>query len=122
MIFFLFRNLGIADENARKKIMQKVKDLQNTAFDEKNCKLCEENKADHVCIPCGHCFMCASCSQKYNRQDCAICKGAVNQVIKVLRSCLNWVWIRKNPFLLFLVVKCLTIVNMLTRNEIQTQM
>ena len=47
------------------------------------CCICLDEPANHTCVPCGHKCYCASCAETMARQNCAICRQPVTNVIRV---------------------------------------
>lgn len=52
---------------------------------ERMCKLCKQNPADHLVLPCGHIVFCQSCSAK-KPERCALCKRKVDNLIKTFTA------------------------------------
>ena len=48
---------------------------------ERNCRLCRQNVANVVIMPCGHLVLCSNCS-KNNVTKCPVCKSMVTELIK----------------------------------------
>lgn len=52
---------------------------------ERTCKLCKQNRADHLVLPCGHIVFCQACSEK-KPERCALCKRKVDKFIKTFTA------------------------------------
>lgn len=69
-------------------------DVRNSAADAVpeggTCCICITNTASHVCVPCGHQALCASClaslSASNALQECPICRRRVEQCIQVFKG------------------------------------
>ena len=51
--------------------------------DAPTCCICLDEPANHTCVPCGHKCYCPSCAETMARQNCAICRAPVTDVIRV---------------------------------------
>ena len=55
--------------------------------DEKGlCVVCQDTKADHVVIPCGHLVLCKECVNDLDtemKSTCVLCRANVTNIIKI---------------------------------------
>jgi len=51
--------------------------------DSKECVVCLEGVKSHVVVPCGHLCLCDTCSQKFQKGNCPLCRQAVTMILKV---------------------------------------
>ncbi|XP_071800461.1 E3 ubiquitin-protein ligase XIAP-like [Asterias amurensis] len=52
--------------------------------DEKLCKVCMDEDANMILMPCNHFVLCSSCTKLLN--DCPICRTPIREVIRVYKS------------------------------------
>jgi len=46
------------------------------------CKICQDKSIKTVVLPCGHCYMCVSCSIKLNESKCCVCRGEIFSIFR----------------------------------------
>ena len=51
-----------------------------------DCKICMDNPANGVLVPCGHMAFCIGCIEKLTRRTCPICNQPFVSFVKVYRS------------------------------------
>ncbi|XP_076818322.1 E3 ubiquitin-protein ligase XIAP-like isoform X2 [Clavelina lepadiformis] len=61
-------------------LVQRVRELQ----DERKCKICLDNIADVVFVPCGHLCSCVDCAQALRK--CPICRSKIEKSIRTYLS------------------------------------
>ena len=68
--------------NKKIKNVNKIK-VEKTTDNINCCIICEENKKDYICIPCGHVYMCGKCANKCKEEKCGICRGNIESIYKI---------------------------------------
>jgi len=54
----------------------KFRQEQHT-FSIEGCIFCSVNMPNMATLPCGHVFMCQTCSTKYKKSECAVCRSEI---------------------------------------------
>jgi len=58
--------------------------ISNPQLPHKECVICLEKLADHICLPCMHVVFCEEHQQQYNIENlCPKCRGPINEIKKV---------------------------------------
>lgn len=69
-------------ELVQKTIIKAKLKLEPPAND---CVICYDSEAVMIFVPCGHLCTCESCSKKPNLLQCPICRGDIQQKLKVYK-------------------------------------
>merc|ERR1711964_671333 len=60
-------------------------DEESGEEEEDLCVICDDNKRTHMCYPCGHKSLCASCvkSCRKDLKECPLCRKRIKDIVKV---------------------------------------
>lgn len=75
-------------------VEQNSLNLNNRAGNERaegTCVICLDSTVNQIIVPCGHMCMCESCADTfstdtYNDKKCPLCKGQIQNIIRVISS------------------------------------
>ena len=52
-------------------------------LNDSSCVVCMEGPKDHVCLPCAHACLCATCAGNPRLGECPICRASIAQIIRI---------------------------------------
>jgi len=67
-------------KNSSEKLFRENEDLKQQLL----CKICMDNDADVVFLPCGHMIACTTCARALRK--CAVCRALIKSALKSLRK------------------------------------